>query len=118
MAAHIFGAETHTIYVKGSIQIEYLVHLFVHVLVFFGVKFVFSSFVLVSKRRGRGEADSQKYIINWFCRLLACLLFVVCEWQFLFCSVPTVIDRLQCNVNVHSVMDRIFGKNQPIMKKI
>jgi hypothetical protein len=30
----------------------------------------------------------------------------------LFCSVPTVMDRLQCNVNVHNVMDRIFGKNQ------
>jgi hypothetical protein len=37
----IFLVQRHTPFVKGSILIEYLVHLFVHVLVFFGVKFVF-----------------------------------------------------------------------------
>jgi hypothetical protein len=67
------------------------------------------------KRRGRGEADSRNISLIGF---VDCLLFVVCEWQFLFCSVPTVMHRLQCNGNVHNVMDRIFGKNQPIMKKI
>ncbi len=106
MAAHIWcrytHTHTHTICKKGCILIEYLVHLFVHVLVSLESSLCFS-WLLSGFQKEEGEERKQTpeiiYHLIRFCRLLCS--FVVCEWQFLFCNVATVMDTdCQCKCNV------------------
>ncbi len=86
---------THTIYVKGSILIQYLVvHLFWFiVLVFFGVKFVFSWLSWLQKEEGRGVADFRNRSLIGFVDCLLALCCFVNGRQFMFCSVPTVMGQ-------------------------